>query len=49
MISLYYVIAFSILIAGIFLGFFIWAIRSDQWRDLETPSQRLLTEELDEK
>lgn len=42
---LYLLIFFSLLIAVSFLGFFIWAVRSGQYGDIETPSMRILTEE----
>lgn len=38
-------IPLSVIIAGIFLGAFIWAVRSGQYEDTCTPSMRVLTEE----
>jgi cbb3-type cytochrome oxidase maturation protein len=38
-------IIFSILVALIFLVAFIWAVRSGQYDDMESPSVRILFEE----
>ena len=35
----------SFVLALSFLGVFIWAVRSGQFEDAETPSMRVLTEE----
>jgi cbb3-type cytochrome oxidase maturation protein len=35
----------AILIAGIMLALFIWAVRSGQYDDLETPAHRILFDE----
>ena len=35
-------IFFSLLVAGIFLGGFIWAVKSGQFDDRYTPSVRIL-------
>jgi cbb3-type cytochrome oxidase maturation protein len=35
-------ILISLLVALAFLGFFIWAMRSGQFDDTETPSMRIL-------
>lgn len=35
-------ITFSLIVALIFLGFFIWAVRSGQYEDKYTPSVRML-------
>lgn len=42
---LYLLVAVSLLIALIFLGLFIWAIKSGQYDDLQTPSMRVLFED----
>lgn len=42
---IFLLIPLSILLAGCFLGAFIWAVRSGQYEDTCTPSMRLLTEE----
>ncbi len=35
-------ITFSLIVALVFLGFFIWAVRSGQYEDKYTPSVRML-------
>ena len=35
----------SLTVAGIFLGAFIWAVRSGQYEDTFTPSMRILMED----
>lgn len=45
MIVILLLIPLSIVIALIFLGAFIWAVRSGQYEDTCTPSLRLLLEE----
>lgn len=45
MIVIFLLIPLSIVIALIFLGAFIWAVRSGQYEDTCTPSLRLLLEE----
>ena len=39
---IFLLIALSILMAGIFLGAFIWSVRSGQFEDEITPSIRML-------
>lgn len=39
---LYMLIGFSLVVALVFLGAFIWAIRSGQYDDSYTPSMRML-------
>jgi cbb3-type cytochrome oxidase maturation protein len=38
-------IPLSIVLAALFLGAFIWAVRSGQYEDTCTPPMRLLTDE----
>jgi cbb3-type cytochrome oxidase maturation protein len=38
----YLLIGVSLLVALIFLGLFIWAVKSGQYDDYETPSYRIL-------
>jgi len=45
MIVIFLLIPLSILIALIFLGAFIWAVRSGQYEDTCTPSMRVLLDE----
>lgn len=42
---LYLLVAVSLLIALIFLGLFIWAVKSGQYDDIQTPSIRVLFDE----
>jgi cbb3-type cytochrome oxidase maturation protein len=42
---IFLLIPLSILLAGCFLGAFIWAVRSGQYEDTYTPSMRVLTDE----
>lgn len=39
---IYLLIAFSLLVAIIFLGLFFWAVKSGQFDDQYTPSMRVL-------
>ena len=47
MSALYMLIGFSLAVAVIFLGTFLWAFRADQYRDTHTPAMRMLFEEDD--
>ena len=38
----YVLLPLALLIAGVMLAFFIWAVRSGQFDDLETPAMRVL-------
>jgi cbb3-type cytochrome oxidase maturation protein len=42
---IFILIPLSIAMAAVFLGAFIWAVRSGQFEDTCTPSMRLLMEE----
>lgn len=42
---IYLLIGFSLLVALIFLGLFIWAVKSGQFDDQYTPSIRMLFDE----
>lgn len=46
---IFLLIPLSILLAGCFLGAFIWAVRSGQYEDTYTPSMRVLTDEAKQK
>ena len=35
----------SLLVAGSFLGWFVWAVRSGQYEDTHTPSMRILNDD----
>ena len=39
---IYLLLPLALLIAGVMLGFFIWAVRSGQFDDLDTPAMRVL-------
>ena len=45
MSALYMLIGCSITVALIFLAAFLWALRSEQYRDTHTPAMRMLFEE----
>ncbi|MBL0176578.1 MAG: cbb3-type cytochrome oxidase assembly protein CcoS [Ignavibacteria bacterium] len=42
---MFVLIGFSLLVALVFLGAFLWAVRSGQYEDQYTPSVRMLFEE----
>lgn len=42
---LYLLMGASLLVALGFLGLFVWAVKSGQFEDSETPSMRLLAED----
>lgn len=42
---IYILIAFSLVVAMVFLGAFIWSIKNGQYEDDYTPSVRILFEE----
>lgn len=42
MIALFLVLAVSLLVAGIFLGGFLWSVRNDQFSDKEGAAMRML-------
>ena len=43
---MYLLIAFSLIIASGFLGAFIWAVRNGQFDDRDTPSMRMLVDDV---
>ncbi|RME93879.1 MAG: cbb3-type cytochrome oxidase assembly protein CcoS [Verrucomicrobia bacterium] len=45
MSALYFLIPVSLLVAVVFLGWFIWAVRSGQYEDTSTPALRMLADE----
>jgi cbb3-type cytochrome oxidase maturation protein len=45
----YLLIGVSLLVALVFLGLFIWAVKSGQYDDYETPSYRILFDDDTEK
>lgn len=42
MSALYMLIGFSLAVALLFLAAFLWALRTDQYRDTCTPAMRML-------
>lgn len=42
MTVIYILIAFALCFAGFFLGTFIWAMKTGQYDDADTPAQRIL-------
>lgn len=44
MTIIYLLIACSVAIAGLFLGLFLWSVKSGQYDDAETPAMRMLFE-----
>ncbi|MDP5171041.1 MAG: cbb3-type cytochrome oxidase assembly protein CcoS [Bacteroidia bacterium] len=42
MSAIFLLIGFSLVIALVFLGIFLWAVRSGQYEDSYTPSVRML-------
>jgi cbb3-type cytochrome oxidase maturation protein len=46
---IYLLIAFSLLVALIFLGLFFWAVKSGQFDDQYTPSMRILFDDTNSK
>lgn len=42
MSAIFLLIGFSLLVALVFLGIFLWAVRSGQYEDSYTPSVRML-------
>jgi len=43
---LYLLIPLSLIVAGAFLAAFIWAVRSGQYEDTDTPAMRVLTDDV---
>lgn len=46
--SFYLTLSVSVLFFGIFSALFYLSAKSGQWDDLETPAQKILTEDMDE-
>lgn len=45
MTIIFFTLIISLLLAGVFLGVFIWATRSGQYDDLTTPGHRILIDD----
>jgi cbb3-type cytochrome oxidase maturation protein len=39
---LYLVVPLAVLLAGVFVGLFVWAARAGQFDDVDTPAQRAI-------
>ena len=39
---IYFLLPIALILAGCFVSFFIWATKSGQYDDLETPAKRML-------
>lgn len=37
----------ALLLGGVFLGFFLWAVRKGQYDDVETPRYRMLLDDIE--
>lgn len=42
---LYWLMALAVLFVLVFVGFYLWAVKSGQFDDLESPAQRILLDE----
>lgn len=49
MTIIFILLPFSILLGAVFLGGYLWSVRSGQFDDLYTPAVRILAEEETEK
>lgn len=47
--ALFLLLPLALLVAGIMLALFIWAVRSGQFDDLETPAMRVLFDDTSPK
>lgn len=45
MSAIYVLVGVSLLVAGLFLGLFLWSVRSGQYDDEYSPSVRMLFED----
>ena len=45
----YFMLPVAIALGAIGLGAFIWAVRSGQFKDLDTPARRILFDDEDQK
>lgn len=42
---IYLLIPLALVLAGIIIWFFVWAVKSDQFEDLEGPAHRILMDD----
>jgi cbb3-type cytochrome oxidase maturation protein len=47
MTILYLLVPLAILLAAIGVGAFVWAVRTGQYDDVDTPAVRMITDDLD--
>ena len=45
MSAIYFMLPASILLAGVFLGAYIWSVRTGQFEDTQTPALRILPDD----
>ena len=45
MISVYFLIFFSLFLGGLFALAFIWSVKTDQFKDIEEPKYQMLRDE----
>ncbi len=45
MVSVYFLIFFSLVMGAIFALFFVWAVKSDQFEDIEAPKYAMLRDD----
>lgn len=48
MISVYFLIFFSLVMGVIFAGVFVWAVKNNQFKDIEAPKYEMLRDDDDE-
>lgn len=46
---IYFLIPISLVIAGLAIWFFFWAVKSDQFDDMETPAHRILMDDREDR
>ena len=46
---IYFMVPVALLLGGLFVGGFIWMVRSGQYDDLETPAIRILNNDEEKK
>ena len=45
LISIYFLIFFSVVVGGLFAVAFIWAVKDGQFKDIEEPKYQMLRDE----
>ncbi|MBT3880193.1 MAG: cbb3-type cytochrome oxidase assembly protein CcoS [Candidatus Scalindua sp.] len=49
MTILYVIIPIAIMLASFFVFFFLWAVKTEQFDDLETPAHKMLIDDWNDK